>query len=181
MTSGAPVGKPRGLTLEMVRWHLNREDQIRTTVWTRAGAVLSTNALVVAGTALAFSVEGTKHPSVAVLCTAFGALLAVAGSVIFASLALVTMRNWPVLPIDNDASILHAYPYVREHWTTFEDFRESVMNLSPEQQVRGALVELWKTTNLHRYQYFKLRVAMRCLISAIGFLQATVILAALAR
>jgi len=165
----------------MVRWHLNREDQIRASVWSRAGAVLSTNALVVAGTALAFTVVGGKHPSVAVLCTASAALLAVAGSVVLASVALVTLRNWPILPIDNDASILHAYPYVHENWSTFEKFRESVMDLSPEQQLRGALVELWKTTSLHRYQYHKLRLAMRCLLGAIGFLQVTVILAALTR
>jgi uncharacterized membrane protein YdfJ with MMPL/SSD domain len=86
-------GKPRGMNLDVVHWHLVREDSQRAAVSTRAGAVLGTNALVVAGTALAFSLKGTKALSLAVFLAALCTLLLVAGSVTYATQALVMLRR----------------------------------------------------------------------------------------
>ncbi|MFI9506183.1 hypothetical protein [Nocardia sp. NPDC052566] len=52
-TGGSTSGRPKGLSLDIIHWHLTREDSQRTAISMRAGAILSTNALVVAGTALA--------------------------------------------------------------------------------------------------------------------------------
>lgn len=58
-------------------------------------------------------------------------------------------------------------------WDTFDEFYESVIDLSPEQQLRGAIIELWKAAYIHQVRYRKLRTATRRLPVAIGFLLVT--------
>ncbi|MFB7718941.1 hypothetical protein [Nocardia sp. NPDC056100] len=164
-----------------MRWHIAREDQLRAAVSTRAGAVLSTNALVIAGTALSFSFRDSRRPNIAMLCTSLSALVFVAGSVMFASMALITLRRKDLRffgPRD-DASALYYYPGIRRKWPTVEAFREAVMNQSPEQQLRGAVVELWRAADLHGHRYRMLRTATWLLLGAICSLLATVWLAAI--
>lgn len=178
ISSGSPNGS-RGLTLETVHWHILREDQHRAGVATRAGAVLSTNALVVAGTAVSFAARGSQRPNLAILGSAGATLLVVAASVVFASLALIAPRVW--VPrwdaIEGNAfSQVYSYGYYGLTWGTFDEFRESVVNLSPEQQLRGAIIELWKAAYIHQVRYRKLRTATRCLPVAIVFLLVTVAL-----
>ncbi|WP_280409645.1 hypothetical protein [Nocardia brasiliensis] len=181
-SSGGSAGKSRGLDLDAVRWHIGREDQLRAAVSTRAGAVLSTNALVIAGTALSFSFRDARRPNLTMLCTTLGALLFVAGSVIFASMALITLRRTDrqFFGPREDASAVYYYTGISDQWSTFDAFRESVMNQSQEQQFRGALVELWRAANLHRYRYRKLRTAAWLLLGALGMLLVTVWIAAVA-
>ncbi|MEU8894533.1 hypothetical protein [Nocardia sp. NPDC048505] len=183
MTSvGRPDGRRRGLILDEIRWHILREDQHRAGVSARANSVLSTNALVVAGTALAFTVKGASRPSVAMICLALVVLLFVAASVVNAAMALVSshalitperwVKSWDQL--HTEVSRVYAYPYYSAEWSSFEQFYDVVANASPEQQLRGAAIELWIGASIDRHRYGKLRVAIRCLIMAIGFLGGTV-------
>ncbi|MFG1792489.1 hypothetical protein [Nocardia sp. NPDC049149] len=181
MASGGSVDRPRGLNLDSVHWHLVREDAQRASISTRAGAVLSTNALVVAGTALAISLKGSRPLNPAVFVPALCTLLFVAASVVYATRALVMLRQTEVGFVEprSGASMFYNLSGISRHWPTFEDFRAAAMNQSPEQQLRGALDELWRVSHLHLYRYLKLRRAAWLLLASIGLLVVTVVLAAM--
>ncbi|MBF6174402.1 hypothetical protein [Nocardia blacklockiae] len=182
MTSGGLGGGTKGLGLDAVRWHLLRQDAKFAAVTTRAAAVLSTNALVVAGTALAFTLNGSRQVNPWVLGPALGTLVLVAASVTYATQALVLLRRRRLsvyFATRSEASALYSYTYISRRWRSFDDFRESVMDQSPEQQLRGALDEMWRTSHLHLYRYLKFRKATWLLLASIGLLLTTVASAAL--
>ncbi|MGW0252378.1 hypothetical protein ACWDYH_37695 [Nocardia goodfellowii] len=149
--------------------------------------MLSTNALIIAGTALTFSARGPSRPGLAVVCTTFGTLLFVAISVVLAAMALVSsgalvsrrkwLRDWD--EVYSVAGFVYAYPYYDDRFGTFEQFHDAVTNLSPEQQLRGALLELWVASSVDHHRYRMLHAAIRCLLAAIGFLLTTVALTTL--
>ncbi|MGW4241230.1 hypothetical protein [Nocardia sp. NPDC004722] len=181
MSVGGSSGNRRGLSLDAVHWHLAREDAQRSAVSTRAGAVLSANTFVVAGTALAFSLKGTKPLSIWVFVPAFGALVLVGASVVYATQALVMLRATErrFTQPRTDASTLYSPSLISRKWTTFEDFHAAVVGQSAEQQFRGALDELWRASHLHLYRYRKFRKATWLLLVAIGMLLATVVASAM--
>jgi hypothetical protein len=151
------------MNLDAVHWHLVREDGQRAAVSTRAGSVLSTNALVVAGTALALSLKGPRSLSLWVFLAALATLLLVASSVTYATQALVMLRRTERRFAEprSDASMLYNLSGISRRWPTFEKFRAAMMDQSPEQQLLGALDELWRVSHLHRYRYL-----LRCLEAA---------------
>lgn len=175
--------------MDLVHWHILREDQHRAGVAARTSSVLSTNALLIAGTALTFSVRGPARPHPASVLSALGILIFVASSVVFASMALVSprtlirLRNWAPSwqGFHTDASMVYSYAYYGHRWASFDEFYTAVTQLSPEQQLRGALLELWITAAVDQYRYRKLRAAIRCLIVAIGLLLVTVALTVIIR
>lgn len=171
-----PGTRHRGLSIETVHWHILREDQHRTNVSIRTGSVLSTNALLIAGTALALSVDGREQTQPAVAYSAVGTLTAVAVSVALATMALVTPKSWTPKSDDVDfgSSMAYAYGHYDHRWATFDEFRASIADLSAEQQLRGATLELWKAAYTHQYRYRKLRLSIHCLVCAIGLLLLTV-------
>lgn len=181
MNPGGHNVNRRGLSLEAVHWHLAREDAQRAAVSTRAGAVLSANTLVVAGTALAFSLKGSKPLSIWAFVPALCALVLVGGSVVFATQALVMLRSSErrFSQPRTAASTLYSLSRISREWPTFDQFRAAVVDQSPEQQLRGALDELWRHSHLHLFRYRKLRTATWLLLLAIGMLLATVISSAL--
>jgi hypothetical protein len=168
------------MNLDAVHWHLAREDGQRAAVSTRAGAVLSANALVVAGTALALSLKGTRSLSPGVFVAALGTLVLVAGSVTYATQALVMLRRTERRFSEprSDASMLYNLSGISRRWPAFEEFRAMMMDQSPERQLRAALDELWRLSHLHRYRYLKLRRATWLLLASVCLLLATVVLAA---
>lgn len=182
MSAGVHNGSRRGLSLEAVHWHLAREDVQRTAVSTRAGAVLSANTLVVAGTALAFSLKGAMPLSIWVVASAFVALTLAGCSVVYATQALVMLRSTERRfgARRTASSTLYSLSQISQEWATFDDFRAAVIDQTPEQQLRGALDELWRTSHLHLYRYQRLRRAAWLLLLAIGMLVVTVVSAALA-
>ncbi|MEV6071806.1 hypothetical protein AB0L82_35155, partial [Nocardia sp. NPDC052001] len=161
MSAGGYGGGRRGLSLEVIHWHLVREDAQRTAVSTRAGAVLAANTLVIGGTALAFSLKGARPLNVWVFGPAFGSLVLVGGSVIYGTQALVMLWNTERRFSETraPASTLYSLSRISREWTTFDAFRAAVLDQSPEQQIRGALDELWRASHLHVYRYRKLRKA----------------------
>ncbi|MFF2555117.1 hypothetical protein ACFVUS_29220 [Nocardia sp. NPDC058058] len=174
-------GNNRGLSIEAVHWHLAREDAQRAAVSTRAGAILSANTLVIAGTALAFSLKGTRPLSIWVFAPALGALVLVGGSVVCATQALVMLRSSErrFSQPRTAASTLYSLSRISREWPTFEGFRAAMVDQSPEQQLRGALDELWRHSHLHLFRYRRLRQATWLLLLAISVLLVTVISAAL--
>lgn len=161
--------------LKVVHWHMLRGDNLRAAVAARAGAVLSTNALVVAGIALSFGLRNHR-PDVIGLILALLALGAATFSVVTASLALTTLRTWERHFRGDDAPVAFPYSYAELEGNrgTFGDFKQRTLSLNPEQQLDNALAELWRCGRLHSYRYHKLRIAMRWLLVALLFLMLAV-------
>lgn len=166
--------------LETVHWHLLRSDHLRSGVASRAGTLLSTNALVVAGIALAFSLR-SQRPGAVVIVIAMAALGCVVISVGSAALALVTVRSWPRQFRDHMTPTAFLYCYAESSRTskTFEAFKHRVIAASPDELLEFALAELWRCGRLHEYRYGKIRVAMFWLVAALVFFMAAAAASAL--
>jgi hypothetical protein len=163
-----PDAAPAAELLEKVHWHIVRGDHLRAGVASRAGAVLSTNALVIAGIALALSLRSQK-PNVALVVIAVAVLGCVVFSVSNAALALVTIRSWQGQfgGEGMHRSFLYSYAEIDEETNTFEGFKRRVTTTSSDELLEFALVELWRCGLLHGYRYRKLRIAMRWLRAAL--------------
>jgi hypothetical protein len=156
--------------LETVHWHLLRSDHLRSGVAARAGTLLSTNALVVAGIALAFSLR-SQQPNNVVIVIAMVALGCVVFSVGNAALALVTVRNWARQFGDytTPPAFLYCYAETGRTSKSFEVFKRRVTTASADELLEFALAELWRCGRLHEYRYRKIRVAMFWLVAALVF------------
>ena len=156
--------------LERTHWHILRSDSLRASVASRAGTLLSTNALVIAGIALALGLKSHK-PETVVTILAIAALGCVAVSVMNASVATVTVRRWPrQFPKHKEHTGHIGPPYSFAELSsasTFEDFKQRMASQSAEQVLEDALAELWRCGMLHGYRYMKLRIALRWLLTAL--------------
>jgi hypothetical protein len=178
MTNSETVDRnPVEEQLSRVHWHLLRVDSLRSTVASRAGTLLSTNALVVAGIALAVG-SGKHRPSVIVIMATLVTFVCVFGSVTSAVLAMVSTfhssRQFP----DHDGPAGTIYSFIEGSGArTFEDFKEQRATESAEKILNDALQELWRTSQLHRDRYRWLRRGHRWLFVALLGLLITVGLA----
>jgi hypothetical protein len=179
MTSSETIDQnPVEEQLSRVHWHILRGDSLRGSVASRAGTLLSTNALVVAGIALAVG-SGTHRASVMVIVATVVTFFCVFGSVTSAVLAMVSTFSWNSQFPDQADSAGTIYSFV-EHGSgsrTFEDFKQQRATESAEQILDEALRELWRISQLHRDRYRWLRRGQRWLFAAILCLLITVGLA----
>jgi len=163
--------------LDLVHWHMLRGDNLRAGLASRAGILLSTDALIVAGVALALGLRNQRG-SYGVLAASLATLICVAVSVVNASLVLVTVRRWHQHFGNTGAPQPFLYSYTGMHGT-FEEFKAKMLSQSQEQLLGYALVELWRCGQLHTYRYRKLRRAIRWLLAALAFLFITIIISAI--
>jgi hypothetical protein len=164
--------------LERIHWHILRSDSLRASVASRAGTLLSTNALVIAGIALALGFKSHKPETVVTILT-IAALGCVAVSVMNASMAAVTVRRWPRQFPKHKKHVEHIGPpysfaEINSSASTFEDFKQGMTNQSADQLLEDALAELWRCGMLHGYRYAKLRIALRWLLTALCLFLAAV-------
>jgi len=177
MTSSETVGRnPVEDQLSRVHWHILRGDSLRGSVASRAGTLLSTNALVVAGIALAVG-SGNHRPGVIVIVATVATFVCVFGSVTSAVLAMTSTFHWKRQFPDQADSAGTIYSFVEHSGArTFEDFKQQRATESTEQILDEALRELWRISQLHRDRYRWLRrgqrwlfVALFCLLITVGF------------
>jgi hypothetical protein len=177
MTSSETASRnPAGEQLGRVHWHILRGDGLRSTIAARAGTLLSTNALVVTGIALAVGLRNHR-PGVIVIVATVVTFVCVFGSVTSAVLATVSIFHWDRQFPDQAGSAGTIYSFV-EHGSgaqTFEDFKQQRATESAEQILDDALRELWQISQLHRDRYRWLRrgqrwlfVALFCLLITVG-------------
>lgn len=181
MTSAAHGNDDLDEQLQRVHWHILRGDSLRAGVASRAGTLLSTNALVVAGIALALGLKNHK-PGVVVTILAIAALSCVAVSVMHAALATMTIRRWS-RQFRRHARSTVGSPYsfieIDSGAQTFEQFSQRISSQGAEQILTDAVAELWQCGVLHRYRYIKLRIALRWLLAALCLLVAVIATSAL--
>lgn len=162
-------GSASGMTVErldLVNWHIVRGDQLRANVSARAGTVLSTNALVLAGVTFLVTLGGT--PGRLVVAIAACTLLGVVVSVITATLALMTIRPYRSQFGDEEAASPFLYSYAGVTGTMeYRDFGRRLRELTDDDLLEHALVELWRCARIHRYRYHRLRIATACLVVAL--------------
>ena len=179
MTGPEGAGRnPAGEQLSRVHWHILRGDSLRGSVASRAGTVLSTNALVVAGIALALGLS-SHRPGIIVIVATVVTFACVFGSVASAILAMVSILHWDRQFPDQAGSAGTIYSFA-EHGSgaaTFEEFKQQRAAESAEQILDQALRELWQISQLHRDRYRWLRRGQRWLFAALLCLLITVGLA----
>ena len=163
--------------LDHIHWQLLRGDGLRAGLASRAGSVLSTDALIVAGVALALGFRG-QRPNPTVLVAALVTFACVAVSVVNASMALMSVRRWHKQFGRPDKPDWFLYSYIGIAPLSFEEFKMRALSLSHHDLLELALAELWREAILHGYRYRKLRIAVRWLLIALGLLLATIALAA---
>lgn len=163
--------------LNRVHWHILRTDSLRGSVSARAGTMLSTNALVVAGVALVLG--WTSHRSGVIVITGTVVTFAcVSFSVTNAALATMTLfRPRPQLPGQAVfRGTIYSFVSHGNGAETFEDFKRHRATESPEQILDEALLELWENGHLHRRRYGRLRSALWWLLAALVCLFITIVI-----
>lgn len=169
-------------SLESARWHLARYDGLQATMASRAAAVLSANALVLAGVAvLVASSPGASNDqdkSMLLTLPALASLAFVGISVVESARGLLALRPWrarfgesvPMKPFYLHNETLALLP-------TYAQFLDTFSHLSPEEELEGAIAALWvRTRNMKtrtdsvRRSMFSLFGAMSCVaFSAIAW------------
>jgi hypothetical protein len=163
--------------LSRVHWHILRCDSLRGSVASRAGTLLSTNALVVAGIALAAG-WGSRRPGIVVIAATVVTFACVFCSAASAVRAAVSFFAWDRrFPGQAGAPGTVYCPAEYSGAESFEGFRRQWAARSAEQILDEALRELWQITRLHQDRYRWLRRGQRWLLVALSCLLITVGLA----
>ena len=160
--------------IEVMRWHIMRADGQRQGLWMRAAAVLSADALVIAGTAVLastaskaawWSLATTALPLAAAMISIFEAIGVIGG-----------VRNWSQRFTEHDSPtpILYSLPDTVKYLGCYEKFRETVMGRSAEKELNDAMSELWRMSVLHRTRLHQLRRSMRWLQASLPLLIASI-------
>jgi hypothetical protein len=174
MDSGTAHQNSLDEQLSRMHWHIIRSDNLRGGVASRAGTLLSTNALVVAGITLAFG-WANRRPGTIVVTGVLVTFVCVGFSITNAALANVTLYYRRSQSSDRLVRPASVYSFVDYSGSeTFEDFERLIANQTHEEILREALRELWQCRHLHRYRYARLRHALRWLLTAIAALLITV-------
>jgi hypothetical protein len=147
--------------IETLRWHIARADAQRSGLWTRAAAVLSANALVVAGTAVMASAgSGAAWWG---LITAILPLAASMISIYEASNIIAAYahgRNRALAAWDSPTPILYSLPATVDYAQNYDNFRLIVTSRTMEKKLNNAIAELWRISVLHRSRLGHLRRAL---------------------
>lgn len=153
--------------LDMIRWHLSRSDAQRSGLWTRAGAVLTADTLVIAGAALMLTL-GTRSSG--------GSLVAALVALVFVLMSTVEImrviaavwewrRSFPAA--DSPTPLLFCMLDTVRASTGFADFKEKAAAQTLKEQVDAGMSELWRISVLHTKRIYQLRRAARWLMLSV--------------
>ncbi|GLZ02664.1 hypothetical protein Acsp03_01310 [Actinomadura sp. NBRC 104412] len=171
------------MTLDLIKWHLDRYDRLRASTATRASVVLSAGAILSAGNAVILSqilnVPRERLGPEAAPVFGIGLLASVSLvvlSVVHASGVLVALKgSRDLFP---DAGTMPTGLFFNGSDTvarlsTFQQFQAAMAAQDQAGRVEAAQVELWIVIRQHRRRYRRLRASVRALRwAAIVFLAA---------
>jgi hypothetical protein len=143
--------------IEIVRWHILRADSQRAGLWTRATAVLSADALVIAGTAVLVSAgDSATWWS---LLTAALPLIAAMISVWTACNIVGGISGWQdtFKAKDSPTPLFYSLPDTVKGLGTYEKFRHALSNRSAASELDDAASEFWRLSVLHLQRLHQLR------------------------
>ena len=156
--------------VELLRWHILRADSQRGGMWTRAAAVLSADALVIAGAAVL--VSAANKAAWWSLLTAALPLVAAMISVYEASNVIGGVRDWgrTFAEKDSPTPMFYSLPETVKSLITYDQFRSALTGRSIEGELEDAASELWRISVLHRVRLHQLRRSMRWLQASLPLL-----------
>jgi hypothetical protein len=167
--------------LEDAKWHLQRYDGLHAVTASRAGAVLSANALVLAGVAVVVGLAPRSSPSDSSLPAGVGALAVIALlfaglSVVGSARALIALRAWR----RRFGRQLLPRPFFQHNETlellpTHDEFVAAFKQLPIEDELDAALTALWVRTKTRNDS---LRVSIISLFAAMAFMGVAVLIVA---
>ncbi|MFD9369116.1 hypothetical protein ACFWA6_15645 [Streptomyces sp. NPDC060020] len=153
--------------LQLAQWHLSRADQLRLGLVNRAGALLSANALVIAGTAfISGSTLSRISPIIGV--TALLALAVSAYSIAQVTGVLTGPRRVPALsrPQSSPIPIAFSYSDTVNEFSSPRAFQDQLLAQSIEEATNDATLELWRCISIHHLRTIKLQRATRGLLAS---------------
>jgi hypothetical protein len=172
--------------LELIRWLIERHDNLRASVANRAAIVLSANALFVAGitflldktlTAASHLYTATEKVIVSVLIGF--TLILLAASIYYATNGIVSVfkSSRKMFGSDLPSRLFFNAGDSVESSDGYMTFAEKFNASSEEELTTYALSELWTAVNLYRLRYQNLRIAVRLFfVSVVPFLMAITII-----
>ncbi|MEV8511786.1 hypothetical protein [Dactylosporangium sp. NPDC051484] len=158
--------------IELLRWHLDRYDRLRSSTANRASVILSAAAILSAANAVILSqvLTGPIHDRQWLFATFGVALLAstalVVLSLIRSASVLVTSRDSRALFGVGDEvppGLIFNGTDTVQRLRSFAEFANTVESQQEADIYRAAQVELWIGIKQHRYRYVRLRSAGRLL------------------
>jgi hypothetical protein len=169
--------------IDIIHWHIQRNDMLRNTISTRATIVLTANAILITG--MYFLLEKVilirNLPSKLLIIT-FNVicLILILLSVIYAFNSILSIWKPNRKMIENGYSVDEMLFYYASSTvqciSTKEKFIEKFKCLNDEQLLNYARTSLWYGTNLYHHRYEKLRRSIRFLLIAfIGLILAIII------
>lgn len=163
-----------GQLVDIVRWHILRADGLRGGLWTRAAAVLSADALVIAGTAVL--VSASSNAKWWSLLTAALPLIAAMISVYEATNIVGGITNWQDAfgQRHSPTPLFYSLPETVRELVTYEKFRLAMAERSIETELNDATSELWRISILHHRRLHQLRRSIRWLQVSLPLLFASV-------
>lgn len=167
--------------IDLIRWHLDRYDRLRSSTTARASVILSATAILSAGCVVeltlvlgktTLSLRGLER-TLLIAGVGLTITLVVVGLVHATTLLATSKQTRRMLAGGQDLPIgliFNGTDTIREI-SSFRDFTAVVETQGHQQILRAAEVELWITIHQHRWRYVRLRVATRLLrLSALAFL-----------
>jgi hypothetical protein len=153
--------------LDVLRWHIVRADNQRNGLWARAAAILSANAVVIAGAAIVASSAGEESLS-GILSVAVP-LIASMFSVYKAANVVGAVRRWPMIFQGGftEVGLLYSLPGTVAATSTYDEFRAAIATRSEADELEGAILELWRISVLHMQRMHALRLSVYAFVLSI--------------
>ncbi|MEV4436775.1 hypothetical protein [Streptomyces sp. NPDC049555] len=160
--------------LKLAQWHLSRADQLRLGLVSRTSALLSANALVIAGAVLVSS-----SPSSRLAPIIWGSTLVVLTMSTYSVVQATGVLTGPLRgrdlsrPPGFPPSLSFSYKDTLDEFSDPLAFRDGFMTQSTGDATRSALLELWRCMTLHQLRMARLHRATRSLLASTMVLIAT--------
>lgn len=167
-------------TIELLCWHLNRYDHLRSSTASRASVVLSAGTILFAGDAIVLSqmsdspIPWTERwTTVVVLAMTLMSSLLVVLSLLRAANVLVTPRRSRTMFLRDEqvpSGLVFTASDTVDQIPRFADFRQVLATQDEANVIETAQVELWICIRQHRHRYLRLRSSVRYLrYAAVSF------------
>jgi hypothetical protein len=166
------------MELENVNWHLQRNDNLRSSIANRATIVLTANAVVI--TAVLFLIDKNYAKNNLTIIMTIISLLFVLLSSFFSIVSILSLKKAKKIVNDKKFSMSEMLFYFAsgtlKQLDTKEKFVSKLKETDKEEFLRYASTSLWYGMNLFANRYTKLRISVIFLIAALIILITTIII-----
>jgi len=158
--------------LDLLRFHITRQDGLRASIQNRAAVLLSAGAVVLAATSVLYAqdIRGVFHSNRLLLCVVTALLIGILsltiGSVWNALSAMVSVRSSRGLFSDIPSRGVYAPSDVVRIFATYGEFHDDLVDYRIADDARSAEVQLWVDLQIYMRRYRHLRREATLLLGA---------------